>query len=164
MRAFSITILSIAFICFVYVPVVHAVLPGANQLDPGLTGVGPLSVNPNTTGGGNSSGGNTTGGGNSSVTGIPNPLNGINSLYDLVQAIINNIVVPIGSVVIVLMIIFAGFQFVTAQGNPTKIEEAKKTFFFAVIGAAILLGSWAIAQIIKTTVEQVTGYLGNPYV
>lgn len=161
MRAFSITILSIAFICFVYVPVVHAVLPGANQLDPGLTGVGPSQTNPNTTVPGP---GSTPVPGPGSVTGIPNPLNGINSLYDLVQAIINNIVVPIGSVVIVLMIIFAGFQFVTAQGNPTKIEEAKKTFFFAVIGAAILLGSWAIAQIIKTTVEQVTGYLGNPYV
>lgn len=93
------------------------------------------------------------------VTGIPNPLDGIDSLYDLVQAIINNIVVPIGSVVIVLMIIFAGFQFVTAQGNETKIGDAKKTFFFAVIGAAILLGSWAIAQIIKNTVDDVTSFV-----
>lgn len=91
--------------------------------------------------------------------GIPNPLNGIDSLYDLVQSIITNIVVPIGSIVIVLMIIFAGFQFVTAQGNETKIGDAKKTFFFAVIGAAILLGSWAIAQIIKNTVEQVTSFV-----
>lgn len=91
--------------------------------------------------------------------GIPNPLAGagIGSVNALVKAIIDNIVMPIGSVVIVLMIIFAGFQFVVAQGNMDKIKDAKNTFFFAVIGAAILLGSWTIAQIIQSTVNQVTG-------
>ncbi len=71
--------------------------------------------------------------------------------------IVTAILIPLGSVLIVLMIIFAGFQFVIAQGNPTKIEDAKKTLFFAIIGSAILLGSWAIAEIIKNTVTAVTG-------
>jgi len=89
---------------------------------------------------------------------IQNPLkSGVNNFYDLVKLIINNIVIPFGSVVIVLMIIFAGFQFVVAQGNEQKITDAKQTLLYAVIGAVILLGSWAIAGIIENTINQVTG-------
>ncbi|MFM2357378.1 MAG: hypothetical protein RJA61_115 [Candidatus Parcubacteria bacterium] len=89
---------------------------------------------------------------------IENPLKGgINSVYDLVEFIVNNIILPFGSVIMVLMIIFAGFQFVVAQGNPKKIEDAKTTLLYAVIGSAILLGSWAIAEIIQNTVTSITG-------
>ncbi len=89
---------------------------------------------------------------------IQNPLkDGVNNFYDLVKLIIDNIVIPFGFVVIVLMIIFAGFQFVVAQGNEQKITDAKQTLLYAVIGAVILLGSWAIAGIIENTINQVTG-------
>ena len=45
----------------------------------------------------------------------------------------------------------------TAQGNETKLEKAKTTFLWTVIGAAVLLGSWAIAQVIQTTINQLRG-------
>ena len=85
---------------------------------------------------------------------IPNPLKGISSLEEFVKAILDNIVLPIGSVVVVMAIIYAGFKFVTAQGKPEKLKEAKDAFLWVLIGAAILLGSWLIANAIKGTVDQ----------
>jgi hypothetical protein len=84
---------------------------------------------------------------------FPNPFgNGITNLSDLLLKITNDIILPIGAVVVVVMVIYAGFLFVTAQGNETKITNAKRAVTYAVIGAVILLGSWVIANVIKETV------------
>ncbi|MEK7514588.1 MAG: hypothetical protein AAB587_02090 [Patescibacteria group bacterium] len=89
---------------------------------------------------------------------IQNPLrSGVDSLGAFVQVLTNDIVLPVGSVIVVLMIIYSGFLFVTAQGNPTKIETARSAFFWSAVGALVLLGSWSIAQVIKNTVNQITG-------
>jgi hypothetical protein len=58
---------------------------------------------------------------------------------------------------VTLYIIYAGFTFVTAQGNPGEIQKAKQRLLWALIGAAILLGAAGIAEVVKTTVNQVTG-------
>ncbi|MBX4210520.1 TrbC/VirB2 family protein [Candidatus Parcubacteria bacterium] len=101
-----------------------------------------------------------TGNTNNGITGnteiIPNPLR-VNSIMDLVNDVINKVLIPIGAVVAAMYIIYSGFLFVTAQGNETKISDAKRAFYSAVIGTAILLGSWAIAQGIKKTVDQIRG-------
>ncbi len=90
---------------------------------------------------------------------FPNPLGDSvgNSLYGFVYFVLTNIVMPIGSVVVVFFIIYAGFLFVTARGNEKKLESAKKTFLAVVIGAVILLGSWTIASAIKGTLCQISG-------
>lgn len=89
---------------------------------------------------------------------ITNPLgNKASNIYQLVKLVVVDILIPLGMILIVLMIIFAGFQFVMAQGNPTKLEDAKKTLFNAIIGASIILGAWAIATIIETTINQIKG-------
>ena len=62
---------------------------------------------------------------------------------------------PIGSVIVVFFIIYAGFLFVTARGNEKKLETAKKTFVAVAIGTVILLGSWSIAAAIKGTLCQI---------
>jgi hypothetical protein len=54
--------------------------------------------------------------------------------------------------VIVFFIILAGFKYVTAQGNPGRIEEATTTFTYAIIGGVLILAAVAIAEIIKNTV------------
>jgi len=59
----------------------------------------------------------------------------------------------IGVPIAAIMIMYSGFMFVTAQGNSTKIEEAKKMFFYTVIGAAILLGAFVIRDVIEGTVK-----------
>lgn len=93
----------------------------------------------------------------SSVT-LKNPLAGgnINDIPTLVESLLR-IVLVVGVPLIALAIIYAGFKFVTAQGNPDKLEEAKKTFVWIVVGAAILLSAYAIATGIKATIIDIRG-------
>jgi len=87
---------------------------------------------------------------------FPNPLAaGTNSLIGFVNLIITNVIIPVGAVISVFFIIFAGFLFVTARGNPAKLETAKKSLLYAAIGAAVLLGSQAIATAIQGTINQI---------
>lgn len=84
---------------------------------------------------------------------IENPFKS-NSIEGLLKAIVNDILIPIGSVVATIMVIYAGFLFVTARGNSTQIDKAKSALLYAVIGAAILLGAWVISEAISGTVDQ----------
>jgi hypothetical protein len=86
---------------------------------------------------------------------IPNPLKNTNgTIPDLIAAIIDNIVIPIGGVIAILMVMYAGFLFVTARGDVKKITDAKQAILYACIGAAILLGSKVIAVAIKATIDK----------
>lgn len=59
-----------------------------------------------------------------------------------------------GAVVVVFFVVFAGFKFVVAQGNPEKIAQAKQMLFYTLIGGAILLGAKVISSAIKSTIEE----------
>lgn len=72
----------------------------------------------------------------------------------LINTIINDILIPIGAVVAVLMIMWAGFKYVTARGNSTQVGEATEALKYAVIGAAILLGAKIISVAIDKTIQQ----------
>ena len=89
------------------------------------------------------------------ITGISNPLGSkLNTIPDFIKAILN-IVLVIGVPIITLAIIYAGFLFVTAQGNSEKLGAAKTTLLYTLIGAALLLGAFVIANAIKGTVEEI---------
>ncbi len=60
-------------------------------------------------------------------------------------------VIQIGTIVVILMMVFVGFKFVTAQGKETALTEAKKALLYTVIGALILLGAKAITVGICST-------------
>ena len=97
------------------------------------------------------------GGGNLGVNiQITNPFRVGNTLYDFIETVVNNIILPIGGVLCVLAFIYAGFLYVTAQGNSTKITTAHNTLLYAVIGTAVLLGAWTIANVIRTTINSLT--------
>lgn len=102
---------------------------------------------------------------NPSAQGISNPLAGdVNSIFAFVTYILENIVLPLGVVIVVFFVIYSGFLFVTAQGNFEKLQDARRTFLWVVIGAAILLGSVVIAKAIQTTVCKIAPnacYSGN---
>ncbi len=83
---------------------------------------------------------------------LQNPLNSnIGSIEELLIALLN-IFITLMIPVIVFFIIYAGFKYVTAQGNPSKIEEAHSTLLYAIIGGVLILAAVAIAEIIKNTV------------
>jgi len=81
---------------------------------------------------------------------IWNPIK-VCSLSEFIKTILEG-VIKIGIPVIALAIIYSGFLFVAARGNSEKITKAKNALLYTLIGAAILLGSWAIAKLISETV------------
>ena len=86
---------------------------------------------------------------------LKNPLagSGVNTITDFVKRLLD-IVLTIGVPIIAVFIILAGFQFVTARGNPAKIDKAKENLFGVMIGAAILLGAWVLANALGETVNE----------
>lgn len=103
---------------------------------------------------------NPTGGGTSTGvkvnTKIENPLgDSISDIPSFIEAILN-IVLTVGVPIVTLAIIYAGFLFVKAQGNPEELGKAKKTLMYTLVGAALLLGSWVIAKAIKGTVDDIS--------
>ena len=81
---------------------------------------------------------------------VCNPIS-VNNVNDFVKTLLIG-AIKIGIPIVALAIIYSGFLFVSAQGNSKEIETAKKSLMYSLIGAAILIGSWAIAQLISNTV------------
>ncbi|PCI20189.1 hypothetical protein COB64_02665 [Candidatus Wolfebacteria bacterium] len=84
---------------------------------------------------------------------INNPIKPDN-LASFVKSILD-VVLTIGIPIVALAIIYSGFLFVAAQGKPEKLDTAKQTFLYTLIGAAILLGSWVLAQAIGGTIAEI---------
>lgn len=87
---------------------------------------------------------------------LTNPFKRGDNLYDFLQALVTDIIIPLGGVIVVIAIIYSGFLFVTAQGNEEQLKKAKRAFTYTAIGAAILLGAWTIALVIENTIGAVT--------
>jgi hypothetical protein len=88
---------------------------------------------------------------------ICNPIPSVDSVPELIRIFLEG-ALKIGIPVVALAVIYSGFLFVAARGNPEKLNKAKDALLYTLIGAAILLGSWAIAELISATVVE----LGAP--
>ena len=92
---------------------------------------------------------------NATTTTISNPLGDkITDIPSFIEAAIT-VVLTIGIPIIALAIIYTGFLFVEAQGNPEKLTKAKKALLYTLIGAALLLGAFVIANAIGETVDEI---------
>ncbi len=109
-------------------------------------GIGGGAENGGGVGGGPENGGGIT---------LPNPVSKFSNICELINAFIT-IIAEVGAVVAVLFIIWSGFLFVTAQGNPSKLATAKNTFLTTIIGTLILVGAAVITKIIVNTVMSIT--------
>ena len=56
---------------------------------------------------------------------------------------------------IILVLVYAGFLFVSAQGNEEKIKKARSIFFWTIIGALIILGASVLVGAIGGTINQI---------
>lgn len=77
---------------------------------------------------------------------------GLCTLEDLVDIILKA-VVSIGSILLVLALVWTGFLFIAAQGNEEKIRSARDALVWTVLGGIVLLGAQAFQLIIKSTIE-----------
>lgn len=83
----------------------------------------------------------------------PTPSTTYSYPLEIVTTIINGvfrILWPIFGAVAVGMLIFAGFQFLTAHGEPAKISSAKNALIWGVVGVAVALLSSTIPYIVTT--------------
>lgn len=90
--------------------------------------------------------------GNQNVSGggkLFNPLKAT-SLEGLLVSVLA-FIARLGFIVVVVMIIWVGFMFVSAQGVPDKISKAKTALFWTIIGGLILIGAQAIAMLVQAT-------------
>jgi len=85
---------------------------------------------------------------------ITNPIPNISTINGLIKTILEA-VIKIGIPIVALAIIYCGFLFVSAIGKPEGIKKAKDALLYTVIGSAILLGAWTIAQLISDTVIEI---------
>ncbi|MDR3519574.1 MAG: pilin [Candidatus Pacebacteria bacterium] len=100
----------------------------------------------------NPSSGNCPDGSPMSAGKICNPLGASStSIPALIQQLLKG-AITLGIPVVALAIVYSGFLFVAARGNSEKLTKAKDSLLWTIVGAAVLLGAWAIAQMIQATV------------
>ena len=80
-----------------------------------------------------------------------NPLGNMNLITFLDKLL--DVVIIFATPIIVFFIILAGFNYVMARGNSSKIETANKALLYAVIGGVIIVGAKAILIVISGTIS-----------
>lgn len=89
---------------------------------------------------------------------IPNPLcpqQGQQPCIDSFPALITNIIGYVLTVIgglATIMFVWSGVLFVTSSGNPNKVDQAKKTAIYAVIGLAIALAGKGLILVIREVI------------
>ena len=90
---------------------------------------------------------------------IDNPIS-VGTIPDLIQKVLEGII-KIGIPLLVVMIVYAGALYIFAAGNVAKLKSAHDAFLYTLLGGAILLGAWALAQLIQSTLIDLTAYTSS---
>lgn len=86
---------------------------------------------------------------------LQNPFKTLDSFPKIIKAVVNNIILPIAVPFIGVMIMYSGFLFVVARrsGNTDGLKKAKETLTYTLIGAALVLGAFVIANALQGTLN-----------
>ena len=71
-----------------------------------------------------------------------------------------NVALSLLGIIAVVIILAGGFKWMTAGGNEEKTTEARKLIFAGIIGLAIILAAWAIANFVIENLGRATGAAG----
>lgn len=83
---------------------------------------------------------------------IDNPISS-NSFADVVLKFAQ-LLISIGIPLATIFIIWTGFKFVSARGDPNGIKEAKTMLWWTLVGTAIIVGAYAIATAVVNFAKQ----------
>ena len=72
-------------------------------------------------------------------------------ISDIVGIIANiiKLLAPAAAIAVFVMILVAGFQFLTSGGDPKSVAAARTTFTYAILGAILVVVVWLILTLIK---------------
>ncbi len=91
---------------------------------------------------------------------LKNPLApGLDTFPKIFAAVYNNIILPIAIPFIVIAIMYAGFKFVMArkEGRVDGYADAKRILKYTLIGTALILGGWVVANALQGTLNSLLG-------
>lgn len=91
----------------------------------------------------------TTLGSNANCSKTPDGSVGLNSV---VSATINILSIIVG-IVAVIMIMLAGFKYITASGDSNKISSAKNTLIYAIVGLVIVALSQSLVKFVLSKIH-----------
>lgn len=91
------------------------------------------------------------------ITGTITPPLADVGLKELLIRILDRVVIRIGAIIAILSLIYSGYLFVSATGDPGKVSKAREHFTWTIVGIVILLGAKAIVVLVTGTIESVTG-------
>ncbi len=91
---------------------------------------------------------------------IDNPLAQV-SFCQLMKALLN-LAIVLAIPVMVGALVYSGFKFALARGNEAAIRTAKGNLLFTLIGIALFLGAWTLAQLVGSTINSLQRAGGNP--
>ncbi|MBI4779656.1 hypothetical protein HY797_04385 [Candidatus Falkowbacteria bacterium] len=73
-------------------------------------------------------------------------------IYGLIQVVINAVLSIVG-VLLLVYILLAGYNWMTAQGEEEKVNKAKDTLKQAIIGVIIIVAAYAISVFVMSRLE-----------
>ena len=80
---------------------------------------------------------------------LPTGPGGINTIGDLVNRIVQ-FLIPLAAVILLLVFILGGYDFMMSQGSPEKIKSAQAKLTTGIIGLILLLMAYAIVRLISS--------------
>jgi hypothetical protein len=90
------------------------------------------------------------GGGTTEVITITNPLR-YQTIQDLIEAIVN-FLFYLSLVLGPMVIVIAGYFFVTSMGDPKKVALARRLVLYAAVGLIIIMSAKGIINVIKEVI------------
>ena len=72
---------------------------------------------------------------------------------DAIIAWIKDAIYPIGIFLVTAYIFYAGIKYMMAGADTTKVEEARNTLKYAVVGGFVIMGVYVIIEILKRIVS-----------
>lgn len=79
-----------------------------------------------------------------------------NELPELIGNIISVLLSVLG-IIFVVLVVYAGFLYLTAAGDDAKVKKAKTMLTQAVIGLVIIVAAYAIADFVIDALTEVAG-------
>jgi len=79
-------------------------------------------------------------------------ITGVNNVWLIVAAIIE-ILLRVAGLFAVIFVIYGGFQYVTSQAEPDKLQKARATIINALVGLIIAILAATIVNFIATSIK-----------
>jgi len=87
---------------------------------------------------------------------IQGPLQGINTVGDLISKILE-FAIPMGGIILLFMMIWGGYDIITSQGSAEKWKTARNKITYGIIGFILLAVAFLLTKLVEVIFGLKTG-------